>query len=205
MSFNRLRYDTCAYKQFLDQSTGVGAYQLYGGKYNHCSECRMELGIVGGNDVSLYSGNLVDLESDLRGQTRAASQCPSHKYQPTCRQPCDSGLPSGPSSCNLVHKPPCQMIRYPPTVLPPSIEVAFCPELYQSSLEGPGAGRAGDRSEPFCGSCAYPSDLPPPPSWVPPRPQTTCPPTRNVKIPAMCGGRPSCPRCLRAGQACRCR
>ena len=40
-------------------------YALYDGKYYNSSKCRMELGLVGGNNVSLYSGNLVDLESNL--------------------------------------------------------------------------------------------------------------------------------------------
>ena len=43
----------------------------------------MELGIVGGTGVSQIKGNLVDLENDLRGQTRSASQCPS-TYQLSC-------------------------------------------------------------------------------------------------------------------------
>ena len=41
----------------------------------------MELGIVGGTAVSQIKGNLADLENDLRGQTRSASQCPSKHYQ----------------------------------------------------------------------------------------------------------------------------
>jgi hypothetical protein len=155
MSFNRLIYDTCAYQKVLKQSTGVGAYQLYPGKYNNCNKCRMELGILGGNAVSLYKGNLVDLESDLRGQTRAASLCPSHKYHPGCKRPCYSGLPSGPNDCekDLIHQPACQMIRYPPVVLPPSPSVSFCPEMYQSSVTLNRSSPSCIKNDTYCGSC----------------------------------------------------
>ena len=78
MSSTRLRNDTCAYKA-TSESTGPLNYAMYTGKYENCARCRVEFGIVGGNNVSLFSGNLVDLESDLRGQTRPASLCPSMK------------------------------------------------------------------------------------------------------------------------------
>ena len=70
MSSNRLIYDTCAYKKRLLESTGPLNYSMYTGKYENCAKCRVEFGTVGGNGVSLFNGNLVDLESDLRGQTR---------------------------------------------------------------------------------------------------------------------------------------
>jgi hypothetical protein len=201
MSFNHLMYDTCAYQKALKQSTGVGAYQLYPGKYNNCRKCRMELGLVGGNAVSLYKGNLVDLESDLRGQTRAASMCPSHKFQPRCKQPCCSGLPSGPVDCNaeLIHQPACQMIRYPPTVLPPSQKVAFCPGLYQTTDRG---DVGCPQKEQFCNKCGgYEYETLP--KWVPP-PQAPCPMPKPAPIPEMCGQKPQCPRCMQPGNMCNC-
>jgi len=73
MASTRLTSDTCAYKERITASTAPLDYSLYTGKYENCTKCRVELGIVGGNNVSLFSGNLVDLESDLRGQTRPAS------------------------------------------------------------------------------------------------------------------------------------
>lgn len=201
MSFNHLIYDTCAYKQNLKQSTGVGSYQLYPGKYNHCNKCRMQLGIVGGNAVSLYKGNMVDLESDLRGQTRASSLCPSHKFMPRCKQRCDSGLPSGPVDCDseLIHQPACQMIRYPPTVLPPSPKVAFCPSMYQST----NLGDVGcPKQEKFCNKCGgyeYEKLT----KWVPPQ-QKPCPMPKPAPIPEMCGKKPQCPRCTQPGNMCNC-
>ena len=141
MSSNRLMYDTCAYKKELDQSTGPLSYTLNPMKYENCSKCRMELGIVGGTSVSQIKGNLVDLENDLRGQTRPASNCPSKHYQPNCPdnkigdacQPSQIQLQG--SACspprtidtNLVHLRPCQMIRYKPVPLPPPMNIQSCP------------------------------------------------------------------------------
>ena len=76
MSFNRLSYDTCEYRKTLDQSVSPLSYILNPMKYENCNKCRMELGIVGGSNVSQIAGDLVLLESDLRGQTRPASKCP---------------------------------------------------------------------------------------------------------------------------------
>ena len=39
-------------------------------------------GLVGGTNVSHIKGNLVDLENDLRGQTRSNTKCPARKYAP---------------------------------------------------------------------------------------------------------------------------
>jgi len=139
MSSNHLMYDTCAYKKRLDQSTGPLSYILYPGKYNHCAKCRIELGSVGGNGVSLYTGNLVDLENDLRGQTRPASSCPDKKYTPRCKtcRNCTEGLPCGCVECQekLAHQPSCQMVRYPPVPMPNPVQIASCgmPQQQQQS------------------------------------------------------------------------
>ena len=45
----------------------------------------MELGLLGGNNVSHIKGNQIDLENDLRGLTRPSAQpgqCPSSLYHP---------------------------------------------------------------------------------------------------------------------------
>ena len=101
MSSNRLIYDTAAYKNKLLENTNSLKYSLYGGKFNNSAKCRIEFGLVGGNGVSVYSGNLVDLESDLRGQTRKASLAPSKKYHPKCinNGKNNDGLPKGHSLC----------------------------------------------------------------------------------------------------------
>ena len=83
MSYNRLRYDQCAYKTEINQSVGPLEYFLNPMKYENCQKCRHEFGLVGGSDVSQIKGNLVDLENDLRGQTRQNTKCPGLKFHPT--------------------------------------------------------------------------------------------------------------------------
>jgi hypothetical protein len=107
MSSNRLTYDACAYQAKLTQSMGPLDYALYPGKYENSAKCRIEFGTVGGNGVSLFSGNLVDLESDLRGQTRLASQCPLKMY-----------MPDNSGKHKLKHQPSCQMQYYPKVPMP---------------------------------------------------------------------------------------
>ena len=134
MSFNRLKYDNCSYKKDLEESMSIGCYQLYNGKYENANKCRIDFGIIGGNDVSIYGGNLVDLESDLRCQTRINSLCPSNKYMPRCKQPCHSGLPSGSIDCKseLINLPTRQMICYKPISYAPPPTNAFCQGSYET-------------------------------------------------------------------------
>ena len=115
MSSNRLIYDTCAYTKSIQESTSPLNYTIYPGKYENCAKCRIEFGTVGGNGVSLFSGNLVDLESDLRGQTRPVSLCPLNKYQPECNNSGKDGIPCGSfgrNKQNLVNQPACQLQNY---------------------------------------------------------------------------------------------
>jgi hypothetical protein len=139
MSSNRLIYDTCAYKQTLEQSVGPLAYQLYPGRFENCNKCRIELGTVGGTAVSHIKGNLVDLESDLKGTTRKASLCPEKLYQSPCPDgdmnqcrpgniqiqgdACTSGRTI---NTNMQHLPSCQMIRYKPVPLPDPMRIQHC-------------------------------------------------------------------------------
>lgn len=114
MSSNRLIYDDCAYKKTLQQSTDPLQYALYTGKYENSAKCRIELGSVGGNGVSLFNGNLVDLESDLRGQTRQSSLCPCDKYGPESK----GGVVQYGSKVPLKHQASCQMVNYPKVPMP---------------------------------------------------------------------------------------
>ena len=124
----------------LNENMDTLQYTLNPIKNENCNKCRMELGIVGGNNVSQIQGNLVDLENDLRGQTRAASLCPDKHYQPNCCdeigdscQPKSITVPGNACGQNrtvdtkLVHLPPCQMIRYKPVPLPPPMNIESCP------------------------------------------------------------------------------
>jgi len=71
--------------------TIAGGYSQIPQKYYHPNPSRNALGLIGGNDVSIASGSLVDVESDLRGTTRDLSNVPSKKYQ---RPPSGGALPS---------------------------------------------------------------------------------------------------------------
>ena len=82
MSFTRLQYDTCEFKQELSDNVSVLGYLMDPVKYNHCTPCRSELGLVGGNNVSQAKGNLVDLENDLFGINRGNSRCASTRFLP---------------------------------------------------------------------------------------------------------------------------
>lgn len=126
MSFTRLHDDECQYSQELKQNQGVLTHIMDPNKYYNCNPCRIDFGVVGGNTVSLYPGNLVDLESEFRGQTRQFGKCSSQKFQPGtiiqgqsgngCKVPCATdGLPCGSLSCrteNLKHLRECKMINY---------------------------------------------------------------------------------------------
>ena len=65
------------------QSMKSTDYLLDNTKFVHEKQCRVEFGIVGGNDVSQTKSSLVDVENDLRGTTRTANKCLEYQYVPT--------------------------------------------------------------------------------------------------------------------------
>ena len=140
MSSNKLMYDQCAYEARLGESAGTLEYMLDSSMHENVNKCRVDLGIVGGSNVSEIKGNLVDLESDLFGVTRKATLCPSKQFKSKCSvtdinncQPNDIVI-DGPG-CNvprvidtsMVHLPSCNMFRYKPVPLPPPMELPSCP------------------------------------------------------------------------------
>lgn len=120
MSFNRLPYDKCAFKKSLLESESPGNYMLYPGKFYNQNQCRIERGIVGGNQVSLSKNNLVDLESDLRGQTRRLSECPSEKYHPK----------RDTLELDVVNLRPCNMFDYHEVAMPDKLPNYSCNQPY---------------------------------------------------------------------------
>ena len=139
MSFNRLRYDTCAYRHSLAESVGTLGWVLDPARYYNVNKCRIEFGLVGGTAVSNISGNLVDLESDLRGTTRLQSKCPTYKYQNPCPngnmntcQPQQIIIRDSPTTQGRIinttpqHLSSCQMFNYTPIPLPPAYGVSRC-------------------------------------------------------------------------------
>ena len=119
---NRLAYDNCAYAQRLYESTSPLAYQINPVAYESCSKCQMVypgyLGAMGGFGFGV-GPNEINLESDLRNQTRINTLCPSHKYLPKCGcmergmfcPQCQQGLPCGCEQCryrNVNNVAPCR-------------------------------------------------------------------------------------------------
>jgi len=78
MSFNRLRYDNCAYAKELQESTSPLEWMLYKGKFENKETCP-----VGDFTNVLEFGKRADVESDLWGVIRQDSKCPEKKYDPS--------------------------------------------------------------------------------------------------------------------------
>ena len=78
---NRLKYDTCSYEKYLYESTSPLSYNLYQGKFENCNKCVY--------DKFWTPYQLVDIETELRNQTRPLSHCDQFKYSPDCKR---SGL-----------------------------------------------------------------------------------------------------------------
>lgn len=125
MSFNRLKYDTCEYQQELKQSVGTLSYVMSTLPFENCQPCRHELGLVGGNAVSGIKGNMVDLESDLRGQTRILTKCPTRKYTPSNDGFIHNDM-TNPINTQPMHLPACQMISYKRVPAPPPLVLDKC-------------------------------------------------------------------------------
>ena len=93
------------------------------------------LGIVGGNEVSLIKGNMVDLESDMRGINIPNTFAPWRQYQPPQQKKeivRDNTKISLTIDIQKAHLPVYQMIGYPAVVAPAPIinEVCVKPEKY---------------------------------------------------------------------------
>jgi hypothetical protein len=124
-------YDSCAYNSELEQSVAPLSYILDPIRYENCNKCRMEVGIVGGTAVSHISGNLVDLENDLRGQNRPNTHCPSYKYIPPQGQVIQGKEYIKPVTHPAIdisqkHLQPCQMIQYGSVPQAPPLETYRC-------------------------------------------------------------------------------
>ena len=125
MSFNRTTYDNCSYKQELQGNVSTLSYLLSPYRYEHENKCRHQLGFLGGTVVSHIQGNLVDLDSELRGQTRIVSKCMDNLYVPT-----EDGIikndKTPPIDTTMLHLPACQSIMYREVPMPPKINYDKC-------------------------------------------------------------------------------
>ena len=125
MSFNRTKYDTCSYKQDLQTSVDTLGHILSPYRYEHKDKCMHQLGFVGGTAVSHIQGNLVDLDSELRGQTRILTRCPTNKYIPSDDNVIKNDK-TEPINTEMKHLPTCQSIMYRSIPLPPPVKMNYC-------------------------------------------------------------------------------
>jgi hypothetical protein len=106
-SSSRQIYDCCAYAQSLQQSVDPLQHQLYFGANENCSKC------IDNKAWFKQDTEIVNLESELRNQTRPLSKCDQYKYNPNCK--------SGPM-CTSTYDPNV------PRILSPSL----CPIVYNN-------------------------------------------------------------------------
>jgi len=128
---NRQIYDQCSYNTDLQQSVAPLSWVLDPIRYYRCDACRPELGLVGGTAVSHINGNLVDLENDLRGQTRPVTKCPAYQYKPVEGNTLSSKEYLKPVThpdidVSLKHMRPCQMQHFAPVPREPPMDLYKC-------------------------------------------------------------------------------
>ena len=82
MSFARAFYDSCAFDERVNENASQLDYTMDIVKFENCTPCRAELGLVGGNDVSSATASaIVDIESSLLGIDRPVTRCAGYKHQ----------------------------------------------------------------------------------------------------------------------------
>lgn len=118
MSFNHPTYDHCTYKRHLKENVSILSYIISPFRYENKNKARHRLGLVGGTAVSHIQGNLVDLESDLRGQTRFLTKCVDTQYKPLKPGEDIINDKTPPIDTRLLHLPTTQMISYKSVPLP---------------------------------------------------------------------------------------
>ena len=96
MSFNRLKYDNCAYSKEIEESTSPLDYYLFKGKYENCKQCP-----TGSYTNNLEFGSKINVESELIGLTRPESKCPDKKYNP--KNQIDATNYSPPQMCQSIY------------------------------------------------------------------------------------------------------
>ena len=92
MSFSRLNYDDTTYKHLLRESVGPGDYVISMPRVD-CKKCYFPSPDVRINHTGAGScRDLIDVDSELMGITRKATNCPSSKYLPQGKDFCEQYL-----------------------------------------------------------------------------------------------------------------
>lgn len=97
MSFNRLNFDNCQYKQTLAESAGPGMYQINTPAVS-CKPCfpsDVHVRPQYGSSRINTQRSLIDVDSELLNITRPESKCPARKFVPLCPGYTADGYPCG--------------------------------------------------------------------------------------------------------------
>jgi hypothetical protein len=103
-SFTKSLYDQCNLDKKLQESTGPYKWMTDQVKESH-NACYVDQPPYMHQQFPSIPSNKIDVESDLRNQTRLLSKCPSARFDPTkldnCKEckKCNQGLPCGCSHC----------------------------------------------------------------------------------------------------------
>jgi len=81
-SFTRSAYDQCALKKKIQESTQPFMYMTDTTVTESKDACFVDPSPFQQNQFRSIPNGQIDIESDLRGQTRNLSKCPEHKYNP---------------------------------------------------------------------------------------------------------------------------
>ena len=77
---NNLIYDNCSYQQYLNSNQLQEQYQFYQGMYENQNKAIF--------DKFYHPYDLIDIDSELKNQTRIASNCAMFKYNPNVSGKC---------------------------------------------------------------------------------------------------------------------
>lgn len=126
MSTNRLQLDGATYRRELGENASMLNWVLDQAAYEHPAKRRHELGLVAGPAVSHVAGNLVDLHSELRGQTRYVTWCPANQHKPHAAGELILNDKTPPIDTRPLHLRPTQFFGFPEVPLPPPAHRAVC-------------------------------------------------------------------------------
>jgi hypothetical protein len=130
MSFERItkKAETPLFTTGWETSENPQARDMTVAAHVHNKPARHILGMVGGNEVSGITGNMVDLESDLRGITRVNTAAPWRQYQPPVNNTIYRSTPKGQVVIDTTpkHLPAVQAWGYPTVHAPEPIMQNVC-------------------------------------------------------------------------------
>lgn len=103
MNFSRLRYDDDTYVHTLKESIGPGDYMI-STPHNNCEGCSFYAPGVNldRTGAAICDKELIDVDSELLGITRKASECPGRKYLPSAKPFCEKNMEARKKECDFL-------------------------------------------------------------------------------------------------------